>query len=41
MVPLIRVLEAPPPKPKSSVTDDFELDDDEEEGRSKRVGVVK
>ena len=29
MVPLIRVLEAPPPKPKNSVNEDSELDDDE------------
>ncbi len=28
MVPLIRVLEAPPSKPKVSVTDDSELDED-------------
>lgn len=37
MVPLIRVLEAPVPKPKTSLADEFEIDDDEENPRKVNI----
>ena len=39
MLPLIKVLEAPPPKPKVPINDD-DIEEDKEEGEPEHVGNV-